>query len=157
IFTLRSSMLGLFATALSVGCASNAEPTDEGGETGSATGAITAMGAPIISGCNVSQVFDIQSPLNQNIDFVAIQSQNLNDLETQLFAVDQSGTQTALQNSAHAIDSSLQQVITLFESTSSSQVASNSASGSNSSSASGSASSSENANSNTNVDQSSNV
>jgi hypothetical protein len=157
-FTIRCSMLGLFATALSVGCGGGDAPNDKNtGATGATTAAITAVGSPIVNGCSVSQVFDITSAANQNIGFVAFQSQNLNDSDLQIFSVDANGNQSAMAQSSHAISAAMQQMLNLNQSTSNSLANNSSASTQNASNAATSTQAANNASNSSNAQNSSNL
>lgn len=130
-------MFGLFATAtmMSVGCAAGTDASLSEDPGSSSQAQIAALGTPIVSGCNVSQMFDIQAPSSSNIGFVAVSNQNLNDMEAQLFAVDQQGNQTALNTSAQQTSAAMQAMLNQALSSSTLAVNNNSASSSNASQA----------------------
>jgi hypothetical protein len=115
--TMKTSMLGLFAisAAMSVGCAAGSEP---GGSEDQGVGAaeqpqIAAIGAPIINGCNVSQMFNINNANNsaQNADFIAVQGQNLQDLQLALFTQSSAGTWNRLDQAAQTMSASMQSLL----------------------------------------------
>ena len=70
---------------------------------------IVALGAPVISGCNVSQLFNVTSA--QNLGFIAVQGTNLQNLNMQLYTVNSAGQSTLLNQAAQATTSSLQSLL----------------------------------------------
>src|SRR5271170_1388096 len=111
-FTMRSSLLGLFSisAAMSVGCAAGSEDPASTDPVGSADqDQIVALGAPVISGCNVSQLFAVNSA--QNLGFIAVQGQNLQNLNLQLYTVNQAGQSTLLNQAAQATTTAMQSML----------------------------------------------
>ncbi len=136
--TMRTSTVGLFAMSavLSVGCAAGS-----GDDSGEAVGTsekpiIAAIGAPIIDGCNVSQMFDINSAAAQNIGFVAVQGQNLQDMQLALYSMNSQGTWQRLDQAAQTMSSSMQSMLNQAAQASSSIYNATAANSSNSSVAS---------------------
>src|SRR5262245_11575103 len=80
--------------AFAVGCAgdtSAGDPTDDAENVGQGEWEIALVGAPAVAGCNVTSLFNIAAPLNQNVGFVGVNASNLQaqDILMQLFTTDQ--------------------------------------------------------------------
>src|SRR5205085_5817274 len=99
-------------TVMSLGCAAGTDGGPGGDDTGATSEAqIVALGAPIISGCNVSQVFSISAPSFSNIGFVALSSQNMNNTNAQLFTTNQAGQQVAVNSTAQQTSQAMQSML----------------------------------------------
>src|SRR5262249_26460418 len=76
---------------------------------GSSKAAIVAVGAPVISGCGGTQLFDISAP--SNINWVAVEGPNISNMQLQLFNVDDLGHTSQVNQTAQNVSNSLQAII----------------------------------------------
>src|SRR3954470_23198844 len=102
-------MLGLLTAALAVGCGSGSDPgAGDQSKLGTGAAAITERGTTI-EGCNATAAFDITSP--EAIHFVAVEASRANNMNLELFNVDENGTVTRLDQSAQAVDAAMQSLL----------------------------------------------
>lgn len=99
--------LGIVATALALGCSSGSGPSG-GEQTGSAKAAIRSQGITV-HGCRARAVFDITSPTT--IDFVAMDSPDMQDAQLQLFDVDDVERTTPILVTARQASPSMQALL----------------------------------------------
>ena len=106
-FTMTSAILGVFAAGLAVGCGSGDGVSAPGASDPTADGsaAIVAVGPAVVSGCNFSQTFAINSP--QAIDWIANNFNNLSNLQMQLYTVNSAGQQSQVAQNAQSASNQL--------------------------------------------------
>lgn len=103
--SLSAAVLGAM-TAFAVGCADTTAEEDNLGEQ---QAAITSRGISV-SGCSASAIFDIVSSSNNSkaFDFVAIDNSAMQNLQTQLFTLNENNQLEVVQQEATQASSSLQ-------------------------------------------------